>query len=268
MKKLLASLPFVFAAACGETTPPPDRCPTLPDPGADAVTTTLPIDLVAGDAPVTLGANMLSPSGASWALSKLKLYASQPKLMKADGGHVHPLLVDEDGAALPYGVALVDAARPASLALRMKAPPGAYTGLSFTVGVPDFCADDQTPLNHADASTMQPPLDVDSDMYWSWDPGYVFLKVEGRVDDDGPKPFFYHVGDEGRLMTVSVDGAIEDGARLTADVSRLFVTPQGAHAPRLDGDDDDRKVHGGPLADQVKENVEGSGFFAWAGGDL
>lgn len=263
---LFALLSTVVLAGCAKPEPF-DMCPGLPDPQGDVATMTIPIDLVAGDAPASLGAPLVAASGAKYRLEKLKLYVAEVDLLKADGGHEHALLLDETGAPLPYGVQLVDAEDGGSLSLSIKAPRGAYVGMALTGGVPASCPDGTTKLNHVDASAMQAPLDVDSDMYWSWDPGYTFFKVEGRVEiAGGDESFFYHVGDDRRLMRVAIDGAfrVEDGtsaAHMVLDVNRLFVTEDGKNIPRIDGSDDERSVHDGPLSDQVKENIERSGFI-------
>jgi hypothetical protein len=274
MKKRLSLLPSlaiallssVVLAGCAKPEPI-DMCPGLPDPQGDVATMTIPLSLVAGDAPASLGAPLVAASGARYRLEMLKLYVAEVDLVKADGGREHALLLDETGAPLSYGVQLVDAEDRGSLSLSIKAPRGAYVGMELTGGVPAFCPDGTTKLNHVDASAMRAPLDVDSEMYWSWDPGYTFFKVEGRVEIDGEdKSFFYHVGDDRRLMHIALDGAFQveagtSAARVVLDVNRLFVTQDGRNLPRIDGSDDDRSVHDGPLADQVKENIEHSGFI-------
>lgn len=262
---ILALLAASLTACAAEQ--PVDVCPGLPEPAGDVVTTTLPLSLFAGAEPLALGDVAIAESGAGYRVEKLKMYVSEVELLSEGGGHEHALLVDEGGEAHPHGVALLDG-EAGALALSLQAPRGSYEGLRFTVGVPATCPDGETTLNHSDASAMPPPLDVDSDMYWSWDPGYTHFKIEGRVSmDGGEEPFFYHVGEDERLMHVTLEGplAIDEGessSTIAFDVNRLFVTPEGAHAPKLDGDDDDRKVHSGPLSDQVKANFEGSGVLS------
>lgn len=262
----LAAVALLPLAAC-RTSDGLDECPGLPEPEGDVVTATLPIDVVAGDAAADLGDPLTSASGAAYRVEKLKFYVGEVALLREDGSHEHALLLDAAGEPLAYGVHLVDAEDADSLALSFRAPRGTYTSVALTLGVPATCPDGETQLNHVDASEMTAPLDVDADMYWSWDPGYTFFKVEGRVSIDGTdEPFFYHVGEDERLMQVEVEGplVVEEGTTAEAlvfDVNRLFVTADGQHVPRLDGDDDDRKVHSGALSDQVKANIEQSGVL-------
>jgi hypothetical protein len=51
-----------------------------------------------------------------------------------------------------------------------KAPPGDYRGISFTLGVP-FA------LNHGDPTVAPSPLNLTA-MFWSWQVGYKFVKVD------------------------------------------------------------------------------------------
>jgi hypothetical protein len=94
--------------------------------------------------------------------------------------------------------AQVDYTNPESQKLSVLAPPGNYKALNLTLGVPNNCPGGEQ-LNHGDASARVAPLDVDSDMYWTWNPNYTFLKIEGQALVEGAsKPFFFHVGEDAR----------------------------------------------------------------------
>jgi len=44
-------------------------------------------------------------------------------------------------------------------------------------------------------------------MYWGWDPGYIFYKIEGRVDSAGTQiPFLYHGGEDSRRKRIELMG--------------------------------------------------------------
>lgn len=75
-------------------------------------------------------------------------------------------------------------------------PPGRYTGLTFTVGVPEK-------LNHTSTETSPAPLDLAA-MGWSWQAGRKFMKIE--VDPQGgvtlpsgrvAQSWFVHLGSTG-----------------------------------------------------------------------
>src|SRR5690606_13972400 len=97
-------------------------------------------------------------------------------LIDTAGNNVAAALVDTDNQPLKYNTTLVDYRRPETLTLRVLAPRGSYTAVHLTVGIPQFDAEGNM-LNHVDASTMEYPLNVDTDMYWGWKVGYVFLKI-------------------------------------------------------------------------------------------
>lgn len=67
-----------------------------------------------------------------------------------------------------------------------KAPPGDYRGLSFTLGVP-FA------LNHGDPTVAPSPLNLTA-MFWSWQVGYKFVKVDFTSASAVPAAMAAHAG--------------------------------------------------------------------------
>ena len=63
-------------------------------------------------------------------------------------------------------------------------PDGAYTGVAFTLGVP-------FELNHDDVALADPPLNVAA-MFWSWQGGHKFVRVD-MVNADA-MPWHIHLG--------------------------------------------------------------------------
>ena len=258
-----------LAAGCGNDSRPPDAETCLPESQVDpsAPITRLGVHFMAGTEPLLMGSERASANGATFKTTKARMYLSEVALIGANGERVAAELVDEDGNRLPYGLTLIDLERPDSMNVHVQAPPGSYQGVAVSLGVPSTCSGSGAELNHTDASAMEPPLDVDSDMYWSWDPGYTFLKFEGEVRDDGDwEKFFFHVGEEERFAALELPLpfiiAPEGGAgpELVADFNRLLVSPSGASKPDITNQDE-RKVHGGTHADSLAENIRGSGFL-------
>lgn len=61
-----------------------------------------------------------------------------------------------------------------------KVPTGTYTGIKFTLGVPDTGLDELAKtidLNHSNTTAINAPLDVAA-MAWSWQGGRKFAKIE------------------------------------------------------------------------------------------
>lgn len=81
-----------------------------------------------------------------------------------------------------------------------------FTQLSFDLGVP-------TNWNHADPSTWSnsSPLNITNagDMYWGWNPGYIFLKIEAKADtiSDGIELYdhfiTYHIGTDVAISSLN-----------------------------------------------------------------
>ena len=66
---------------------------------------------------------------------------------------------------------------------------GDYTGVRLVLGAP-------FDNNHGDAATAESPLNVTT-MFWSWQSGYKFLRVDGKADNGG---FRVNLGSTGCMM--------------------------------------------------------------------
>jgi hypothetical protein len=254
-------LPALLAAACGGRASA--VCTADPAPADSAVLVDLALDARAGQESFAIGKTLTSAAGDAYRVSTLRFYVSHLRLVNDQGVEVPAVLADASGAPAEYGVALVDYAKPESETLHVLVPPGHYTSLALSIGVPEQCADGGT-LNHENASEQHAPLDVDTDMYWGWDPGYVFLKIEGHV---GSRSFLFHVGDDKRYVTVAMPAAFDVSApaahHIALDVNRFFVTPDGAFRPDPTGVATSNSSHGGKEADQLATNLAGSEVFQW-----
>lgn len=256
---------FSLAAGCAARQRFMDDCPGAAQVDlASRVPVAVDLKTVAGGSEFALGVAQRSHSGVQYKVNKFRYYLSEASLIDAKGATVAVPLAGADGKPLRYGVALVDSANPESLKLNVLAPPGDYVALNLGVGIPNTCPGGE-PLNHGDPSARMAPLDVDSDMYWSWNPNYIFLKIEGHASVEGrSKSFFYHLGEDARRgklhlhLPLHVEAGRPARAELVVDVNRLFVTKEGEDSPRPESGEG---VHGGKVADQMAANVAESGFF-------
>ncbi len=262
MKKLLFSA-LLVSACVAPRQKFMDNCPGLSAVDSSHVAVALDIRTVAGREPFSLGAMQRAESGVQYKVSKFRYYLSEISLVNDAGETIAAPLADADGKPLRYGLALVDYSVPESLKLNVLAPPGDYRAMNLVFGVPNACPGGQ-PLNHGDPSARMAPLDVDSDMYWSWNPNYIFLKIEGQAIAEGKaRSFFYHVGEDSRREKLHIHTPLHVAAgqaakaELVMDVNRLFVTKAGENSPRPEAGDG---VHGGSIADQVASNMAESGF--------
>lgn len=106
------------------------------------------------------------------------------RLVAPDGTEV-PVELEQDGLWQYQNVALLDFENGdgpcaasgnavTNTAVRGSVPAGVYTGVSFTLSLP-------FELNHGEQSTAPPPLDS-SAMFWSWQSGYKFIRVDTADD--------------------------------------------------------------------------------------
>lgn len=107
--------------------------------------------------------------------SKIKFYISDPLIFKNDSLFESP--------AKRYH--LVDLSNPESLILQTKLED--FDEIQFNIGI-----DKQTNLDGVRGGDLDPL----KGMYWTWNTGYINIKIEGVIysNDDGVKVFKYHIG--------------------------------------------------------------------------
>lgn len=161
-------------------------------------------DNVAGSADLQLNTGTYTNgSNQSFKVTKLKYYVSNFKLTNVDGSDY----------TVPQSESyfLIDESVAGSRVPVIRVPEGEYRTLSFVIGIDSL-------RNTADVSQRTGVLDVSgaaTDMYWSWNSGYIFLKLEGTspVITTMGGVFQLHVGGFGgysaptanNLRTVTID---------------------------------------------------------------
>ncbi|MCB9689702.1 MAG: metallo-mystery pair system four-Cys motif protein [Alphaproteobacteria bacterium] len=174
----------------------------------------VPIELAfratAGGVDFRCGDTVDLPSGRV-TLSDLRFYVSEVALVDAEGREV-PLRLRDDDAWQGEGVALMDfedgsatcESGTAGQHTRIEAwaPAGNWDGLAFDLGLPFR-------LDHGDVGLSQPPLNV-TGMFWSWQDGYKFL----RVDLTGTAgTWLVHVGSSGCVSSGSAQAPMVECSR-------------------------------------------------------
>lgn len=180
----------------------------------------------------------------------LRLYVHGVTLVRAGGERV-PLALTPDGLWQSDTVALLDFERRIGTcqggsdetnALVVGAAPDHddYVGLEFTLGVP-------LEENHLDQATAEAPLNV-AGMWWSWEAGYRFLRVE--VDVPANERFVFHLGSTGcsgtppddftcnheNLVTIALDDFDPRADAVVLDVGALLAGSDLAHVNDKDED--------------------------------
>jgi uncharacterized repeat protein (TIGR04052 family) len=167
-----------------------------------AVAGALPLDC---DTALSLGA---TPRSAT--LQDLRFYVSDVALVTRDGQQV-PVALDVDGVWQSDTVALLDfeagCESSGTPETRSKVlgtvPAGDYTGIAFDLAVP-------FEENHLDSTTAPSPLNVTA-MYWSWQAGFKFLRLDLGLE--GGSAFNVHLGSVGCVSDSAVRPPGESCAR-------------------------------------------------------
>lgn len=153
------------------------------------------------------------------------------ELVRAGGERV-PLDLTNDGVWQRDGVALLDfedgsgscetGSRETNRSLRGAAKAhDDYTGIAFTLGIPED-------MNHLDAATAPAPFNAPG-MWWSWQGGYKYARID-VVTDDHPGGYFFHLGG------TNCEGTPSDGfACQYGNLAQVELSARGLGPIVLDG---------------------------------
>lgn len=166
-----------------------------------------------------------------------RLYVHDVRLIDAAGIET-PITLDEDKKWQHQGVALLDfedksgectGTTDTNRQIRgtVAGAGRIWKGIRFKLGVPFS-------LNHSDVATAPSPLNLSS-MFWSWQGGYKFLRLEGQ--NAGGLGFIVHLGSTGCMKDgsgkvtacqspnrpeVALDGFSPTKQRIVVDLATLF----------------------------------------------
>lgn len=146
-------------------------------------------DNQAGSSALVLGNEYTTAAGEKIRLTTFNYFVSNFSLIKSDGTEY---IVPKDECYF-----LVKHDDPASREIKLKnVPAGDYKELRFTVGVDS--AKSVSPI--AERTGALDPAGAANGHYWSWNSGYIFMKMEGTSPaapvepSTGERIFQYHVG--------------------------------------------------------------------------
>jgi hypothetical protein len=211
-------------------------CKSDPDPNEHNALTLSFSNKVGNDAVVLGSGNYKNAVGEGFTVTAFNYYISNISLKKADGTLY---TVPQDSSYF-----LIRETNAASKKVVLKGiPTGDYTELKFMIGVDSL-------RNTMDLSRRKGVLDPgdathDGDgMYWSWNSGYIFLKLEGTspqvpTDAAGNQKYRYHIGGFGgynaktfnNLRTITLPlGSVaakvgpsqQPTIEVVADISKVF----------------------------------------------
>lgn len=195
-----------------------------------------------------------SGAGEQFQVTKLKFFVSG--IGFASGNSSEEAAKESSGK----NIFLVNfASLPNSEKLQFNVKAGEYKGLRFNIGLP-------RDVNHADPTVALPPLNLaQSDMYWSWNSGYIFLLAEGSGPDVFQNKFHFGIGEDKRIMPFSFGNVlspktsfkIEKGKTtrivLKFDFQKMLVNGDGSFYSLAN--QSSSMVHGGYFADVLSANI-------------
>lgn len=128
-------------------------------------------------------------------------------------------------------------------------PTGKYYGIEFYVGIAD------STVNHADPSLAIGDLAPQNpSMHWSWNTGYIFLKVEATRKSD-QQSLVYHIGTDKLATKVVVQKEFTIQANTTNPL--MIMVDHAAILSGLDFDTENKThtMNNMPLAMKVVDNL-------------
>jgi hypothetical protein len=164
---------MMMAVACkkDEVTPITDN-PTPSTTGSVNVE----LEHIIQDLPMVLNQQYILNNGDTMSFTTLKYYLSNIQLVKADGS-----TWSESNS-----YHLVDLSDESSTLLTLNDVPMAdYTGMNLMIGVDSL---------HNVSGAQDGALNVANGMFWSWNTGYIFIKMEGTSTQSMNDAFTYHIG--------------------------------------------------------------------------
>lgn len=147
------------------------------------------LDNKVGTNDLVFGTRYINGNGDTMNFSKFNYYVSNFKFTKADGT---TYTVPKDSS---YFLVKHDDEATKELTFN-NVPAGDYTSVSFVIGVDSLKSTAPT----SERTGVLDPTAGASGMYWMWNSGYIFVKVEGtspQAPIDTPtnsRPFAYHIG--------------------------------------------------------------------------
>lgn len=159
----------------------------------------LQFENMAGEKPVQLNAAKYKNSAnEEFSISLSQYFISNISLKKKDGTIV---TVPQDASYF-----LVRETEPESKKIRLQLPEGKYESVTFTLGIDSLR--NTKPLT--ERTGILDPAGGAEGMYWGWNSGYIFFKMEGNAEaapagKNGDKKFRYHIGLFGGMNSPTVN---------------------------------------------------------------
>jgi len=158
---------------------------------------TIEFDNRAGNDDLELLKEYVNGAGESFQISKLNYYISNISLTTTDG---KVFIVPQDSS---YFLIMEEEGESQHVHLR-NVPSGNYNQISFTIGVDSL----RSTMDISKRQGVLDPAQGHDGMYWTWNSGYIFFKMEGTspaAPSDQDNKFYYHIGGYGGYETPALN---------------------------------------------------------------
>ena len=213
---VLAALIF---ASCTASLQPKMQVPAAANDGS----LSLLFENYAGSQPLQLNKDTFNTaSGEKLTVSLLQYYISNISLKKTDGSII---TIPQDQSYF-----LVKESDPASRQIGLTIPEGKYESISFVLGVDSLR--NTKPI--AERTGVLDPATGGAGMYWSWNSGYIFFKMEGYSPVASPGKnndykYRYHIGLFGGMNTPTVNNV----KTITLGLDKLKISGKNTPAVHI-----------------------------------
>ncbi|SKC18177.1 MbnP family protein [Dyadobacter psychrophilus] len=203
-------------------------------------------DNVVGSKDLKLGTDKYTnAAGEDFTVSKLNYYISNITFIASNGNN---FTVPQDSSYFLIREGNVDSQQ---ITIN-NVPARNYTGIEFVIGIDSL-------KSATDPSRRKGILDKDSGptneeaLYWDWNPGYIFLMLEGTSDSatSANSKFYYHIGGFGGLTEKTLNNIRV--AKINFGAQRAAVSKNAATQINLKADI--LKVFNGPTQVSIKKNT-------------
>lgn len=177
-------------------------------------------DARAGEEDLELNKNYVNASGETFSVTKLNYYISNIRL-KTNSGNEY--VVPQDSS---YFLIMEEHDESQTIVIN-NVPAGDYNEITFIVGVDSL----RSTMDISRRTGVLDPAQGHDGMYWVWNSGYIFFKMEG-ISPSAPGPenkFYYHIGGFGGYDAPTINNIRE----VTVGMGNMRAEVRAAKSPKV-----------------------------------
>lgn len=249
-----SSLYFIFAlifaisfTACkkDEENKPAPTTPVTPTGSLE-----ISFDHMVGSRPLELDSNIkyVNTEGDTFSVSVFNYYISNIKLKKTDGTEY---VVPQNDSYF-----LIVHEKPETRTIKLNnIPEGDYNGITFMIGVDSLRSASGSSERIGVLDIIDRSKTFGHKMYWSWNSGYIFVKLEGESpqapEASGKRMFRYHIGGFGGFDTPTLNNI----RTVTQTLSSGAAAVKNGKTPEFHFEVDLLKIFGNGIRIQTHHTV-------------